>query len=1393
METTRKFRRLPPITGVHFTGFSYAEIESRKHVVSQLRALVKYCLKEAVSPTVQVVIGEWGEGKTEAYDRYVATAVSPPNRTYLVSASTVAQSLVKVADDNPTASLHFLQAVFYAIKHEVPDSPIPPLERFSNTAKWVEEALRSHGGGRILVYVDEFEELILDPPSLKAILSGLKEVMNGQYQPVAEGGQYPGIVSFFLSCTPDAYARMQRDPEIAEVFGSWERRVQKVELVSVRRQEAIQFLYGLMRFAYEDDLPVPLPIADSGVFYTLCTIARGNLGALVTLFTKVFNAAAVDDGDMRVVDGSLLLDILARETVSIYGGNTRCLEEGLLEELQAALHDGEAELFRLLVGEHRAFSAHELVRRLGLPDAAEVSARISRINQKLAARVANPVLQLVPLREGLSVQDLWKALYREVQDGELRVDTFSESVDDVTESLTTLVLREEQLVSRVVFPWDYCMISAFFEGVAPDAARRLWKRVENLVDTRDVWYRISNELVLQLFPTPVPIGLDFIRDRDVRLRMWRDTTIRLSQRFRQDMAQAFVRLIPRVERWDIEADCEHLTPFHEGVSVTLTDTSQGADIRCYCYAQYGDLDERAICRISERMKQLGDAHLAIVVLVGEMGEGAWEEARARDMDNRLLLIPLHTAIAKRLLIAYESAAQYPDVVDQKLLAEAVTRLYGTELEFSRRVKDWLQRGAEVGIVLRDLYKDAARGERDLADSLKFYINMLGEPGTPEAIFEANRRLRGFVPFGLRVGFVPDIDSPERLTEYTKDLARNGFVEWLPDRTVKVTMTPVERRLLQMLEADGPMASSAAPERFVNSAKARNIFDDVYVNILRHKGKISESGGLLRGVTVPQALATASEAESAYKEAIGRYRRRQEWAAFGHVFVTKKRARLFISITDLEGYLDATGAAIRKAAERGDGEVVAQKTALLVGLAEHLQRALLPKIDYAMAEGRRLADDASGEIERLLREMDEVLERYSRWLGVPSSHLQLREAELLSRDRSGLDSILLTPVSEQDIAEDEATNDAFDHARWSDQGLGFNISLARMQKLCASLHEQIRQHESALTSVRDALKELDQVGTRTRSHLLTMSVGDGHEVSSRIYAHLEAYMRGISALHQPESRVATQAASVLALGKMREDLRSHLEPLRERYLELDKAIEALEDLLPVEEAFFEARDRCKHAVGILAGKLDAAPADAQAQALLAQFDRILSAYAQSITESELAAASDVVEGMVIKKLRSRLQGLCGELETVLSRLQSIWAEYVSTCGHFVGSVEQMLKLAARQDSLLDPHDVEAKTTRLLERVVDHEWPEEPLSAYEALKADIRSDIFHLLEKTLNPVQGAVLLAVVDRRDRSEHGWLLLSEIAADVAEEIATSRSEVEQALRALVAKGYLAEGVSIPL
>lgn len=116
--TTTPPDRLPPDAGVTFDGFDGYSIPSRASVKKKIDEFLNYALKEASSPAVRAIVGEWGEGKTEAYERYVRAAAGERKfKTCRVLASTLDKCLEgskysTLIQSSPVSAVRFLGALF---------------------------------------------------------------------------------------------------------------------------------------------------------------------------------------------------------------------------------------------------------------------------------------------------------------------------------------------------------------------------------------------------------------------------------------------------------------------------------------------------------------------------------------------------------------------------------------------------------------------------------------------------------------------------------------------------------------------------------------------------------------------------------------------------------------------------------------------------------------------------------------------------------------------------------------------------------------------------------------------------------------------------------------------------------------------------------------------------------------------------------------------------------------------------------------------------------------------------------------------------------------------------------------------------------------------------------
>jgi len=293
--------------------------------------------------------------------------------------------------------------------------------------------------------------------------------------------------------------------------------------------------------------------------------------------------------------------------------------------------------------------------------------------------------------------------------------------------------------------------------------------------------------------------------------------------------------------------------------------------------------------------------------------------------------------------------------------------------------------------------------------------------------------------------------------------------------------------------------------------------------------------------------------------------------------------------------------------------------------------------------------------------------------------------------------------------------------------------------------------------------------------------------------LEAFLRDIPAADSGSRPQPAALAPALTLSNMLEDLRERHRPLDERYRKAERAINALQELIEAETKFHNATKGCSDAHRILTEKVDVEPFQTRVRELGHNQGQILEDYNRRASELSESEVGDIVDHATISKVKQETDQLAKCLQEMTTCLKQVWKDYVKECGYFVGSIRQMIRLAKRQDASLRTDPVEARCKVLLRTVESQEWPEKPMSHYETIKTRIRDATMELLKKTLDEAEGNTLMAVVDRREQSESGWFNFSQIAQEIAKEVAISEAEAERLLRSLVQKGYLTEGIAIPV
>ena len=492
---------------------------------------------------------------------------------FYVSTSTLSRSYKKndndVADDTYLISLKFLASLFEAVRSENRSEncgKLPILEEYPDPDTYIRDILEDFtdkNSKKIFIFIDEFEEILNQSEEvLRDIISGIKETINGNFQLIHTNGEFEASIHIFMGITPDALYKLRTIEGTEEIFGGLLRRLDAIELKGLNRKEGIFYLKGLLEESYENDLPHPYPIENYGLFNTLFKISQKNIGNLRKLYTNLFNSLE-NNGMLDVLDYKNLLEFLERNKVFVYGAQADCIEQNtyyrILDYLEEQKNEEEGliaiELFKLFLAVYEPLNLEYLANKLD-KDKNLILRGITIINRNIGENesIKRSILSVSPLIEDKKLEDIIKVFTRDIIADDITgryelvlgdVNPYREYLDEFIDRITFFDLgNNNELVSKIYLPFEEIDTQMFFKNeISLEEAREISLKFKDLVDTNEIGY-ISNELIQNMiYPTPVPRDLNFIKDKESRLEIWRDVLKNQNEYYEKYILDAFLETL----------------------------------------------------------------------------------------------------------------------------------------------------------------------------------------------------------------------------------------------------------------------------------------------------------------------------------------------------------------------------------------------------------------------------------------------------------------------------------------------------------------------------------------------------------------------------------------------------------------------------------------------------------------------------------------------------------------------------------------------------------------------------------------------------------------------------------------------------------------------------------
>jgi len=1417
--TTRRYKRLPPDSGVahatlvHAVGFEDISIPSRQTVIKEIRNFLKHCNKEAREPAARVILGEWGEGKTDIFQRYIKSeAEKKGGHGFLVAASSLGNNLVRFEEETASESRRFLSAIFETIREEYTGAPVPA-RGVKLLDEWLEVGLKQLTADRkerkIFMFIDEVEELIHEPEKLRHLMQGVKETLNGQFALLSDQGKYGSSLFIFLACTPEAYNQICMDPDIRQVFGGFGRRLSVINVEPVRPNEGVKFLYELLKYSYHGSLPSPLPVSTTGVFYNLVSVTRGNLGLLVSLFSRIMSKAVGSETEMQVISGDELIDFLQTQRVPFGGVETPCLEPQLLKAIEERLTivgQGEvhANVFKLLLSEQRPFTTKEIAERItSVEKAPLVKHIIPQLEDGLKQLgYAFPLSRFLLVDKSIEFDVLWHSLENYHVDGALKIEQAPISRDEFEDRLTFLEFdSQNNLTSHLLIPADAASIRPIVGTISEQKAEELLRILISYKSSSDTDVRLllSKEIVNQVFPPPSPPGLEFVQDKNMRLSLWREATQRFTDRYADDIPPAVTKLLSVNHKLDIIAD--NAFPIGRRVSVSLIDRQDPErpfSVQCLISASLGRPSQSEFDSLINDLEHDQTIHVALVVQSLDLDVSTEIEAYIdQQCSGRVLSIYVHPTFAKQMLATYWALERNLQKND-KMLTISIEKLFGRDIPLRSAMNRWYPIARNNGIMVDVMMPHS--NETEFIGVLRLYLNAIAERATEEKVFEFNHRiLREIVPFGSKKGLLPDVaESLERFQIVTADLKANGFLETDQEGLMRVRQTNVERQILSILARSDSIDYDRLCRCFIVRHGQERILERIYLQSLEQRGLIEITGKRTRRiVNLVDCSANARRVLEKLKGFLVELKeasKEPRYQYYAHVFISKQRQVQLITTENYVEHLNKVARTLEDCIAGGKVETAAALTVFLSLLMGDFSEILLAKTRLASIRALETVEKCDDVYAKAAQDIKSVLSRLQNLLPYDSQKLEISElvkVESLIRsvhdwEKKEFSDQELKLEGENIIQKDE---EAFTYSRlFSDDAL-FNVRLWHVKHLSQEIENATSDISRHLEPILLSIKDQEDVLAGNRSRLLTMCVDKRCFVAKALHDLLLdkcSFKTAAFPKSPPDGQV-----TILDL---KNDLQEPLRSLRDENARMANLIGLLEGFLQYEMEYQKEREKILVTLQRLKELVDIPELNEQVSTLLVLLeDSETQRYALISQIDFLRREPRQPSHEEVRKLEQTLEHLIRDSQDIeYAVLQKVWKPFVCRIRTAIQSAKTMLQ------------SLKMATAKHVDTEIEHEIlkcnapdsMESFLAANKSMKshlsdlADVTRKILILVRNHLSGEESEVwqdILSFV-----SEPGTWVSWRTLIDNLCKSGRDVSRVQVITESLVKKGFLQKGISLP-
>ena len=629
--------------------------------------------------------------------------------------------------------------------------------------------------------------------------------------------------------------------------------------------------------------------------------------------------------------------------------------------------------------------------------------------------------------------------------------------------------------------------------------------------SKEVAY-LANESVLNLiYPTPIPLDLVYFTDEEDKLKLWRYVSHNLNEEYEKNILEAFSIVLNESKIFEIERN---------NSQIQLIDKETNTNINTYFLVVNGDVKVQDINDANEILNKDYRINLVVILYNGEFTQKASEALSIKSLGEndryQIMDIQLHHSIAKKLLFGFKSVMEYKDKIDTDLF-EGVCKEKIEEMNLKSKINDWLIYQVGRGLLINQIQLKQSRNPQVFADGLKLYLNYDGSH-SPEEIHKLNiEGILKFKKYGTRKGFISSDfeDGPSEIIKVSSDLKANGFLNENDDKTFSIETHPVETRIWEIIKNKEKVSLKDLRSYFIIRDRNDKAFQDVFINILKYKGMIKQSGKndnpFFEINHTKEALLDLKENYDNYKNDL----KAENFKLLNHYYVRKLYSSNLILIDEFDMFLTTTY-----------NEAVLSKDLLKINICSKILNQFNENFKIAINSASNAAPKIINDIDNIKSNLDKsfdnIVKKSVLWLNTNFDKNQIVEYKGLLEDFNDINDLFNIQFSKEELESEikkieskfksenpddykEKLLEVFGFRKENTTEPYFNIKIYLLNQKKAKIIEKSSKIQDKLNKIEDKFDEINdrQIELNERLEKIKTNVSKNNKLSLYMYKQLES--------------------------------------------------------------------------------------------------------------------------------------------------------------------------------------------------------------------------------------------------------------------------------------------------